>query len=403
MLRSTATSATTQQGPASRDGLGEYLDELHEDYLGIIGSSPAIVALRSLIRRVAASDRPVLISGPAGAGKLLVADAIHRLGASGRAGAPLLRVSCAAIPEQELGDILFGSGRTEGVMSAAGGSLILDDVEALSPRLQARLAFTLQSGGLRVAAPPHAEKLPVRLLAVTSRSLQRCVREQTFRTDLYHALSALTVPVPGLDEHKQDIPALVNHFLRLGRSSVRFAPEALDLLSARSWPGGVRELKNVVDRAAVMAEEPLIDRFGLDQLFPVEPVEQATTGSLDQIAGLLLELPVRNKLAAFEAAVLERAMRTSGGNKSAAARMLGLHRKAVERKVGKYGVPPVNAGRWEETAVARPAVAAANGTGGVGAGEAANDGASGGRVIEVGNHRAQPMAEGTRGRTYAGW
>lgn len=325
-------------------GVDGYLEELRNDHLGLVGSSPAMVALRDLIRRVAASGRPVLISGPTGAGKSLVAEAIHRLGSQGAAsesggtgGGSLARVSCSEVDERNLEQILFGTERQSGLLAAAGATtLVLEDVHALPEGLQGKMVRLLQTGSFRPAGSAVQRRVSIRVLAATSRSLARCVRENTFRADLLYELGVLSVSVPGLDEHRDDIPALVNHFLRLGSSPVRLSADALDVLAGRRWPGAVRELRNLVERAVVQARDHVVGPEAIRALCAPEPVEGAIEDSLATLALRLLELPIGNKLAAVEAALLESAMKASQGNKSGAARLLGLHRKAVERKLEKY-------------------------------------------------------------------
>jgi DNA-binding NtrC family response regulator len=320
------------------DETHEYLDELRNDHLGLVGGSPAMVALRDLIRRVARSERPILLSGPEGAGKSLVAVAIHRL-ALGESGlGRLVFANCSEIAEKDLEAMLFGSASRAPTVAAA-DIVVLDEVDVLPAALQAKLVRALQVG---VASPGHfggteARPLP-RILALTNHSLSRAVRENTFRADLLYELGVLTVPVPGLDEHKSDIPALVNHFLRLGQSPIRFSADALDFLCGRGWSGGVRELRSLVERAVSLAREPVVAAEVIRRLVAPEPIETNINHSLQALAERLLRLPVRNKLAAVEEALLSMAMENCDGNKSAAARMLGLHRKAVERKLEKYDV-----------------------------------------------------------------
>jgi len=319
------------------DETGEYLDELRNDHLGLVGGSPAMVALRDLIRRVARSERPILISGPEGSGKSLVAVAIHRL-AMGESGlGRLVFANCSEIAEKDLEAMLFGSPSRPPTVSAA-DMVVLDEVELLPAALQAKLVRGLQASSALQAgrALPGDTRPAPRILAVTNHSLSRAVRENTFRADLLYELAVLTVPVPGLDEHLSDIPALVNHFLRLGQSGIRFSPDALDFLCGRAWPGGVRELRSLVERAVSLAHEPVVGADFMRRLVAPEPIETNINHSLQALAERLLRLPVRNKLAAVEEALLSMAMGHCDGNKSAAARMLGLHRKAVERKLEKY-------------------------------------------------------------------
>lgn len=321
--------------PSEREISDDYLDELRNDHLGLVGGSAATVALRDLIRRVAISEGPVLVLGPAGSGKSLVAEAIHTVANRESAGARLARVSCSEIGEAGVEQVLFGVAPQSGLLGER-GTLVLDDVEALSPALQGKLVQALQAGTFRPRDATVDHPLAARIIAITARSLARCVREQIFRADLLYELGVLTVPVPGLDERRDDIPALVNHFLRLGTKNVRFSGEALDLMASRAWPGSVRELRNLVERVVAFAREPLIGRDALAGLLSPAEASSSTETSLKTIIARLLDLPVNNKLAAVEAALLESAMRVTDGNKSAAARLLGVHRKAVERKLEKY-------------------------------------------------------------------
>lgn len=356
MIQQQAVQRTGSTGSQGDD----YLEELRNDHLGLVGGSSALVALRDLIRRVAGSARPVLISGPTGAGKSLVAEAISRLGnpqeTSGAQGQSddsvrsLARVNCREVDEKSLEHILFGTERQPGLLGAPNtATLVLDDVDALPAGLQAKMVRLLQSGSFRPIGSSAERRVSLRVLAVTSRSLPRCVRENTFRADLLYELGVLTVSVPGLDEHRDDIPALVNHFLRLGGSQVRLAGDAVDVLVNRAWPGGVRELRNLVERAMIQTREQgsdgVISSEVIRGLCAPQPIDGAIENSLVSLAERLLDLPIGNKLAAVEAALLESAMRASRGNKSAAARLLGLHRKAVERKLEKYevrlGPPPL--------------------------------------------------------------
>jgi DNA-binding NtrC family response regulator len=314
-----------------------YLDDLRNDHLGLVGGSPAMVALRDLIRRVASSERPVLISGPSGAGKSLVADAIHRLAGGRRREGRLLVVNCAELGEKDLDQVLFGVVRRPGSSEMPEGeTLVLEEVDALPPTLQSKMVRALQAGGLRLGPPTPRGRAAVRVLATTSQALALSVRERRFRADLLYELGVLTVTVPGLEEHRADIPALIHHFLRLRSNAMRVSPEAVDLLAGPGWSGSVRDLKNLLDR--VDASNPVLEADDLRALLSTESGPIGVEDSLTSLAGRLLHLPIGNKLAAVEEALLVTAMEVSEGNKSAAARLLGLHRKAVERKLEKYRV-----------------------------------------------------------------
>lgn len=331
--------------------MGAYLDELRTESLGLVGETAPMGTLRAHIRRAATINQPILVSGPAGAGKSLVVEAIHRLRQQARPGLPLIQVSCGEIGDPELELLLFGTHESPGVlMGAPAGLIVLDDVGMLPLHVQARLARLLQQGTFRPLGAPNEQRFNGQVVAVTSRSLIRGVQERSFRSDLLYALSVVVIPVPSLEARRDDIPALVQHFLRLGGSSLEFSKPALDYLAGRRWPGQVRELANVVQRAMLLIRESVVSLEAVRALVSPDPLDATIDDTLRTIASRLLDLPVTNKLAAIESTVIDLAMRASAGNKSAAARLLGLNRKAVERRLGKA--------RFRSTQDAREAILA---------------------------------------------
>jgi DNA-binding NtrC family response regulator len=233
--------------------------------LEIVGESRPIAALKDLIARVADSDSAVHILGERGAGKELVARAIHR--ASPRKGNPLVAVNCAALNESLLESELFGHAQgaftgavdpRPGLLEAAdGGTLFLDEVGEMSAALQARLLRVLDLGEFHRVGDPRARRADFRLLSATNRDLRDAVQRGTFRKDLYSLLNVVTIRVPPLRERREDIPSLLTHFLRRHRAGRgeegRVAPDVLALLTEYPWPGNVRELENVIERAVILA------------------------------------------------------------------------------------------------------------------------------------------------------
>jgi DNA-binding NtrC family response regulator len=232
-----------------------------EAFAGLIGESPPMRELKSLILRYAASDAPVLIQGESGSGKELAARALHRL--SLRRQGPLEPVNCGAIPESLLESELFGAERgayTDAVSRpgcferANRGTIFLDEIGELAPAAQVKLLRVLENQELTRVGGTSTVRLNVRAVAATNKDLRREVAGGRFREDLYYRLDVLPLRVPPLRERPQDIPLLAAHFL----PAAALRPDALDRLCAHSWPGNVRELRNVLERAALAAEHRVI-------------------------------------------------------------------------------------------------------------------------------------------------
>ncbi|AKA22449.1 sigma-54-dependent transcriptional regulator [Pseudomonas chlororaphis] len=247
--------------------------------IGIIGSCPPMQDLYSKIRKVAPTDSNVLIQGESGTGKELVARALHNL--SKRAKAPMISVNCAAIPETLIESELFGhekgaftgasAGRAGLVEAADGGTLFLDEIGELPLEAQARLLRVLQEGEIRRVGSVQSQKVDVRLIAATHRDLKSLAKIGQFREDLYYRLHVIALKLPALRERGADVNEIANAFLarqsaRVGRSDLKFAPDAEQAIRHYSWPGNVRELENAVERAVILCESPEIsaDLLGID-------------------------------------------------------------------------------------------------------------------------------------------
>jgi DNA-binding NtrC family response regulator len=307
----------------------------------LVGVSPAMETLRETIRRAALSDRPVLVTGPTGSGKELVVEALHTLGP--HPDHPLLDINCGAIPEQLMESQLFG--HAKGAFTSADreqqgyltlvreGTLFLDEVAELPPALQSKLLRVLETGVFRPVGAQAQSRLSGRVVAATHADLAERVRAGTFREDLFYRLNVLAVRVPPLGERREDIPALVAHFCRGQKRPLRFSEGALDLLMGSAWPGHVRQLRNLVDRVAAFADEDLVTPEALTPFLTESPASNTNADVLQSTAQNILRLPIENKLEAIEEALIAEAVRLSDGNKSGAARLLGLHRKAVTRRL----------------------------------------------------------------------
>jgi len=248
----------------------------------LIGTTAVMLEVSRRIRLVAAKSTPVLIEGPTGSGKELVAEALHRL--SSRSRKPFVAINCAAIPEALLEAELFGhtrgaftgavQGRTGRIESADGGTLFLDEIGEMPLALQSKLLRFFESGELQRIGDNETVKVDVRIVAATHQPLSEDAQKGHFRADLYYRLAVFLIRTPALLEHMEDLPQLVSHFLeRLGRKSPvkRIDASAMARLANHGWPGNVRELEHVLERAAILAgDEPSITASEID--FGLSPV-----------------------------------------------------------------------------------------------------------------------------------
>jgi DNA-binding NtrC family response regulator len=235
----------------------------------LIGNAPCMIEVSRRIRLVAPRSTPVLIEGPTGSGKELVAEALHRL--SPRSRKPFVAINCAAIPEALLEAELFGhtrgaftgavQGRVGRIEAADGGTLFLDEIGEMPLALQSKLLRFVECGELQRVGDNETVKVDVRILAATHRPLAQHTQTGSFRADLYYRLAVFLIRTPSLAEHAQDLELLVDHFMRrMGREAPmkRVGQDALAKLAAHDWPGNVRELEHVLERGAILAGEEAI-------------------------------------------------------------------------------------------------------------------------------------------------
>jgi DNA-binding NtrC family response regulator len=312
----------------------------------LIGSSAAMMDVFKMIGKVAETDSTVLICGESGTGKELVAEAIHTY--SQRKGKAFVVVNCAAIPENLLESELFGyergaftgatarkSGRFE---MADGGTVFLDEIAELPPNLQVKLLRVLQGHTFERVGGTETIEVDFRVLAATNRDLEACVREQLFREDLLYRLNVVRIPVPPLRERRSDIVLLAEHFLRIyseknGFPTIGFSGDAILMLQTYSFPGNVRELENMVERAVLMARGRVVMR----NHFPPNAIESHAGGS-DGDEMELLALPFHKALAELERRLIEKALREAGGNKTDAANRLQINRRLLYNKMEEHKI-----------------------------------------------------------------
>ncbi|TDV19703.1 sigma 54-interacting transcriptional regulator [Paraburkholderia caballeronis] len=304
----------------------------------LVGESPALQQLIQMVDRVAPTRHALLVTGPTGSGKEVVARRIHAR--SETPDEPFVDVNCGAIPENLVEAELFGhvrgafTGASEtraGVFQQVGrGTLFLDEIGELPLAMQPKLLRVLETGSFRPIGASASLRFEGRVVAATHRDLRDAAHAGGFREDLYYRLAVFVLAVPGLDQRGEDIPALVKHFAAQQRRAIDFTPAAMQRLRRHAWPGHVRQLRNLVSRLSVLAPETQVD---VDVLDPFLATETVGGEWREQLADRLLLLDGDDKLAAAEYLLIDRALQRTHNNKSAAAALLGVSRKTVERRL----------------------------------------------------------------------
>ncbi len=320
--------------------LGSDRRELRHAYAGIIGRSPRMLDMLRMVDRAAEAALPVVIHGESGTGKELVARALHDNGP--RRQAPFVAINCGAVPEQLLESELFGHVRgaftgadrdRRGVFEvASGGTLFLDEIADTGPAMQAKLLRVLQDGLIRRVGDDQVRRVDVRVVTASNRRLADLVAAGTFREDLYYRLNVLSVEVPALRDRLEDIPAIAHHVLaRLaaGGEPPRITRAALARLAAYRWPGNVRELENELARAWALADRA-IDVGDLSPHIAAATLAEAVSDDSD--------LELKRRVESLERTLVERALTQTQGNQSAAAKLLGLSRYGLQKKLRRYGI-----------------------------------------------------------------
>ena len=315
----------------------------HFDYRNIIGRSTAMVKLLETVAQVAPTEATVLITGESGTGKELIAGAIHFN--SPRKAGPFVKINCAALTETLLESELFGHEkgaftgahrRREGrFLLADGGSLFLDEVSAMSLAMQVKLLRVLQEREITRVGGEEVIKVDVRVIAATNKDLIQEIEENRFREDLYYRVNVVALNVPRLREREEDIPLLTQHFLDMfaekNQKKIKgLTPQAMDRLLKYEWPGNVRELMNAIERAVVLSRSEYLDQEDLPMVVKDEDSEGLGLSTESNVPG---DLPLDE----VEKATILKTLEACGGNKSEAARRLGITRKTLHKKLKKYG------------------------------------------------------------------
>jgi DNA-binding NtrC family response regulator len=333
--RGLETTALRREVRALRSGQAERFDLDR-----IVGEAPAMRAVKQLLAKVAASPAStVLLTGESGTGKDLAAKVIHYT--SARAARPFMNITCSALPDTLLESELFGHERgaftdarqqKRGLLeSADGGTVFLDEIGEMLPALQAKILRFLEEKSFKRVGGAADVRVDVRVIAATNRNLDEAVAQGKFREDLYYRLNVLPIALPSLREHQTDIPLLVGHYIdsfnREFKKRVRgVSPEAMERLERHPWPGNIRELRNVVERAVLLAESDLLEPGDFPMLAP----RAVSSG---------FELPPGGvNLDEVERDLVVQALSRVGGNQTRAAALLGLNRDQIRYRIEKFGL-----------------------------------------------------------------
>lgn len=320
--------------------------EVYKQFQHMVGISAAIQAIFEKIEVIAKTDSSVMIYGESGTGKELVANAIHNL--SPRKDKPFIKINCAAIPETLLESELFGheKGAFTGAIQrrkgkfeiADGGTIFFDEIGDMPLSLQAKILRVLEDHTFERIGGNESISVDVRTIYATSKNLREEVKTGKFREDLYYRLSVLPIALPPLREREEDIPLLVNHFLeifgkRIGKTNITIAPTAMEMLLSYDYPGNVRELKHAIEMAVTLCGGNRIEPCCLTAEIIETEIKQ---GSIILACD---NLPLLDRVKAFERETIARVLKDTGGKKKEAAKKLGISRETLWRKLKEYGFP----------------------------------------------------------------
>ena len=307
----------------------------HDRHADIIGQSDAMCDVIKLAEQVAPSQASVLIQGESGTGKEAIASLIHSIGA--RMDKPFVKVSCAALPDSLLESELFGyeKGAFTGAVNqkegrfelAHNGTLFLDEIGEITPSIQVKLLRVLQEGEFERLGGTRVMKSNVRIISATNVDLASAIKQKRFREDLYYRLNVITINIPPLRERREDIPLIINHYLKVyqeknDKSIGGISEEALNIMAGYQWPGNVRELKNVIERAVVLTQDRIITQKDLPENITGARIE-------DRKFSIPFGMPLRE----IEKKIIIETLKRSRGDKEVAAKLLGITPRTIYRKM----------------------------------------------------------------------
>ena len=313
-----------------------------EIFTSLVGSGPAMQQVKKLILQVAQTDASVLILGESGTGKEVVAQALHNL--SDRNKRAFIPINCGAIPAELLESELFGhekgafTGATKfkpGKFDMANqGTIFLDEIGDMPLNLQSKILRVLQEKEFYRVGGSSTIKVNVRFIASTNQNLEKMVQEGQFREDLYYRLNVFTLHLPPLRERKEDIPLLVDYFLQNLSKQVDISSVALQMIMAYGWPGNIRELKNVIESASVIAENGFIEPAQL----PAKITGVFNNSDNNRVSLPAANLPLDERLKEIEKSMIIEALRKTGGVQVRATELLGINQRSLWHRIKKYGI-----------------------------------------------------------------
>jgi two-component system response regulator AtoC len=334
--------------------------ESRQDVPTLVGESPAVQAVRETIATVAESDVTCLILGESGTGKELAAELIHRL--SRRREGPFIKLNCAAIPDTliesemlgfEKGAFTGAQERTIGKFEQAdGGTLLLDEIGDMAPLTQTKLLRVIETGEFHRVGGTASVRVNVRLIAATNQDLKALIAENRFREDLYYRVNVVSLSMPPLREHPEDIPILARIFLKrfnekFDKAIFGISEEVMERFLAYGWPGNVRELQNVLQRAVVLERGEIIGPAAIPESFR-GPAAQTAGINLDLLQEESLSQAIKRVVGRYERALIKEALERAGGNKTRAAKLLKISRVNLHQKINQYGLDAGGSGELGE-------------------------------------------------------
>ena len=353
-LEATIQRALSQYAPPGED--------VDDPFAGIIAEDPGMQKLFAMIRSVAASPATVLLEGESGTGKRVIAQAIHRADPK-RHNNPFIEISCGALPETLLESELFGHvrGSFTGAIRdrqgrfelADGGTILLDEIDAFSPALQVKLLRVIQERLYERVGDTRTMRVDVRIIAATNRRLSELVKQGKFREDLYYRLNVIAMRLPPLRERRSDLPLLVEHFIErgskaMGKAITGVTDEAMRVLAGYQWPGNIRELENVVERAVILSKHARLDVDDLPEeiRFHSQAPAMAVDGKEEDAASADPAaspeaggvVPLKDALKMPERDLILKVLAEVRWNRSEAAKRLGIHRSTLYHKIRKLGI-----------------------------------------------------------------
>lgn len=321
-------------------------------YYGLVGNSRPMDDIYNILERISNSKATVLLRGESGTGKRLVAHALHSAD-NKRRGKPMVEISCGALPREIIESELFGhaKGAFTGAISdrkgrfehAHGGTILLDDIDSLAPDLQVKLLRVLQHKEFERVGENRTIKVDVRIIAATNQDLEKAVEEKKFREDLYYRINVISINIPPLRERKEDLPLLAEHFINIYSKENHkkingFSDDVLPMLMAHTWPGNIRELENIIERAVILDTDGVLAKDDLPEIIAGAGTFITSAGLGEKVIGVFSSL--KSALQEPEKVHILSVLREVGWNKKKAADKLGVNRTTLYNKLRKYNITP---------------------------------------------------------------